>query len=120
MDRIVVPDLSLRAKVGVSGEERSTEQEILLDVELHLDLQPAGRSDDLSMSVDYEAVCETLAATARSRPFRLIEAVAEEAARVLLERFPVREVRVRVRKPGALPGWGAPHAAVEVWRRSDG
>jgi dihydroneopterin aldolase len=120
MDRILVPELPLQARVGVGEEERAAPQTILVEIELHLDLARAGRTDDLAESVDYEAVCEVADAVARSRPFRLIEAIAEETAASVLERFAVVEVRVRVKKPGALVGWRAPFAAVEVWRRRNG
>ncbi|MSR20840.1 MAG: dihydroneopterin aldolase [Gemmatimonadetes bacterium] len=117
VDRIILPEMPLRARVGVSAEERASEQEIFVDVELGLDLRPAGTSDDFGLTVDYEAVCEAVAAVARSRPFALIEAIAEECARVVLTAFAVEEVRVRVRKPGALRSRGVPYAAVEVLRR---
>lgn len=117
VDRIILPELRLQARVGVPDAERAAPQEIFVDVELHLDLSVAGATDALGDTVDYAAVCELLDRTARSRPFRLIEAIAEEAARAVLERFRVVEVRVRVRKPSALKTWGAPYAAVEVLRR---
>ena len=117
MDRILLPEIPLRARVGVSAEERASEQDITVDVELGLDLSAAGTTDDLGRTVDYESVCEAVAAVARSRPFRLIEAIAEECARAVLGGFAVDEVRVRVRKPAALRSRGVPYAAVEVLRR---
>jgi dihydroneopterin aldolase len=117
MDRILVPGIRLEAKVGVGDAERAAPQEVLVDVELHLDLSAAGRSDELTASVDYEDVCRVVADVCDSHPFRLIEAIAEESAAALLGRFRVDEVCVRVRKPGALRAWGVPHAEVEVRRR---
>jgi dihydroneopterin aldolase len=119
MDRIAVPEIRLEARLGVADEERATPQEILVDVELCLDLRQAGAADDLSSTVDYVEVCSLVEAVVGSRPFRLVEAVAEETARALLERFAVDEARVRVRKPSALVRWGAPWAEVEVRRRRD-
>ena len=120
MDRILVPRLRLLAHVGVEEQERSRPQRLELTLELHLDLSRAGASDDLADTVDYEAICELAEQIVGSRPFELIEAVAEEVAGALLARFDVSEARVRVRKPGALARWGVPHAEVEVRRRRDG
>ncbi len=120
MDKIILAEIPLLAWVGVTEEERGSEQEIVIDVELWLDLAPAGAADDLSKTVDYEDVCETVEVVARSRPFRLIEAIAEESARALLGQFAVAEVQVRVRKPGALRTRGVPYAAVEIRRRRGG
>jgi dihydroneopterin aldolase len=117
MDRIIVPELTLRARVGVTETERASEQDVLIDVELGLDLSRAGREDALAHTVDYEKVCDVLAATVRSKPYRLIEAIAEACAEAVLGAFPVDEARVRVRKPGALRHRGVPWAAVEVVRR---
>jgi dihydroneopterin aldolase len=117
VDRIAVPEIRLLARVGVTDAERASPQEILVHVELSLDLSRAGATDDLAATVDYVAVCELLDRVARARPFRLLEAIAEESARAVLSSFPVAEVRIGVRKPGALKAWGAPYAAVEVHRR---
>lgn len=120
MDKIVVPGIPLRARVGVTEDERRSSQELVVDLALHLDLAPAGASDDFSRTVDYDAVCGTVQQVVESRPFRLIEAVAEEVARRVLEDFDVAEVEVRVQKPGALRARGVPFAAVEIRRSRDG
>lgn len=118
MDRIVVADLPLRTRVGVTDAERAEEQDVLIDVELSLDLSQAGRTDALEHTIDYEGVCDVVASTVRARAHRLIEAVAESCAAEVLSAFPsVVEVHVRVRKPGALRARGVPYAAVEVVRR---
>lgn len=120
MDRILVPGLPLQARVGVDEEERARPQAIAVDVELGLDLRAAGASDELSTTVDYEAVCALADEVVRARSFRLIEAVAEAIAAAVLARFDVTEAVVRVRKPAALERWGAPYAQVEVRRGRNG
>jgi len=120
MDRILVPDLRLQARVGVGEEERARPQDVVLDVELGVDLAPAGAADDLAATVDYEAVCALAHEVVTSRPFQLIEAIAEQVAAAVLERFEAAEATVRVRKPGALERWGVPYAQVEVTRQRDG
>jgi dihydroneopterin aldolase len=117
MDRIILPEIPLRARVGVTEQERAREQNILIDVELGLDLSAAGTEDAIGRTVDYEKVYDVVAAEVRRRPFHLIEAIAEACARVILDAFPVSEARVRVGKPAALHSKGVPYAAVEVVRR---
>ena len=116
MDRILIPELPLRARVGVEEEERGVPQPIVLEVELRLDLQPAGRSDSVSDTIDYEAVCARLEELVAARSFCLIETIAEQAAARLLNDFPADSVRVAVRKPRALEARGVPYAAVEIER----
>jgi dihydroneopterin aldolase len=119
MDRILVPEIPLRARVGVPDAERSIEQDVIVDLELGLDLSRAGREDTLEHTVDYERACDVVAATVQARSYRLIEAIAEACADAVLAAFPVEEVRVRVRKPRALQPMGVPWAAVEIARRRE-
>jgi len=120
VDRIVVPGIPLRAHLGVTDAERAAAQEIDVGIVLHLDVSAAGASDDITHTVDYDAVCGTVSRVVGSRPFHLIEAIAEGVARAVLHEFDVDEVDVRVRKPGALKAWNVPFASVEIHRRRDG
>jgi len=119
MDRILIPELPLRARVGVEERERAVPQPIVLEVELRLDLRPAGRSDSVSNTIDYEAVCGRLEELVADRSFCLIETIAEEVASRLVRDFPAQSVRVAVRKPRALAARGVPYAAVEIERSRD-
>ena len=119
-DRIVLTNMRFEGRHGVLDEERAAAQPFEVDVELHLDLGPAGQSDDLAMTVDYRDVFRICGEVIQGPSCRLIETLAERiAARLLAASAPtvVSEVVVRVRKPlVALPG-DLDHAAVEIRRR---
>ncbi len=53
MDKIHLREISCQAHIGVTEEERTVAQRILLDLILHLDLEPAAQTDDLEKTVDY-------------------------------------------------------------------
>ncbi len=92
-------------KHGVLAEETRLGQAFHVDLEMYLDLSPAGQNDDLSRTVDYGRVYTTVRAIVEGPPFKLLEAVAERIAAATLKDHPVQEVVVRVHKPGApLPG----------------
>ncbi len=116
MDKIVIPQLPILCFVGVPDEERAFPQQVAVSLELFLDLSPAGRADDFERTADYDAVCSTVVATARARPRKLIEALAEDVAAAVLDGYDVSRVRVRVEKPNALRRRGVPYAAVEIER----
>jgi dihydroneopterin aldolase len=105
---------------GVLDEERAVAQPFEVDVELHLDLRPAGESDDLAKTIDYRDVFRICGEVIEGPSCLLIETLAERiAARLLAAPAPMAlaEVVVRVRKPMvALPG-DLDHAAVEIRRR---
>ncbi len=61
-DRIRLSGLRVRGHHGVLPAERRDGQDFVVDVVLHLDLAPAGRSDELTRTVHYGELAEALAA----------------------------------------------------------
>lgn len=111
-------NIRLHGRHGWYDHELETPQPFEVDVELLLNLQPAGVEDDLERSVDYGRVYEVVRPIVESTSFRLLEALAEAISHELLADFPaVDEVGVRVRKPNVQLGGPLDHAGVEIWRR---
>ncbi len=100
-DRIALTGLRVRGRHGVLPQERRDGQDFVVDVVLHLDLAPAGRSDDLARTVHYGELAEALAAVVEGEPVDLVEALAERLADVCLADGRVRQVEVTVHKPQA-------------------
>lgn len=120
-DRIDLDGMVFQASHGVHEHEKLTNQRFEVDVELLLDLQPAGLEDDLARTVDYAAVHETVKTIVESTTFNLIEALAEAIAHELLADFAaVEEVVVRVRKPEVQLGGPLDFAGVQIRRRRSG
>ncbi len=119
-DRIVLDGMMFRGTHGVYPEEQLAPQPFEVDVELALNLQPAGLTDDLEQTVDYARVFETCRQIVESTRFNLIEAIAEAIAHELLAGFPADEVTVRVRKPNARLGGPLRAVGVEIRRRRSG
>ena len=102
---------------GVNPEERTLGQPYVVDMEVELDLGPAGRSDQLEDTVSYTQLYRVAQKVMEGQPKNLLEAAAETIAQQTLEQFPVNAVRVRVRKPRPpIRGSSIDHAAVEVYR----
>ncbi len=116
-DRIVLDGMVFQGTHGVYPQEQVTPQPFEVDVELALNLQPAGLSDDLGQTVDYARVFDTCRQIVESTRFNLVEALAEAIAHELLADFPVQEVTVRVRKPKVKLGGPLRAAGVEIRRR---
>ncbi len=119
-DHIALVNMRFDGRHGVLEEEQIQAQPFEVDVEVYLDLGPAGRTDDFSRTVDYRGVFEICRDVVEGPSCRLLEALAERIAARLLAAFElagVSEVVVRVRKPRvSLPG-PLDHAAVEITRR---
>jgi dihydroneopterin aldolase len=116
-DRIVLHAMAFRGRHGVSAEERAEPQPIEVDVEMVMDLRPAGTEDDLERTADYSPVYDIARDVVESASFRLLEAIAEAIAHEVMAAYPrLREVTVRVRKM-RLRGRTLGYAGVEITRR---
>lgn len=105
MDKIIMQGMEFHGYHGVLPEERSLGQRFIVDLELELDLRPAGESDNLELTINYAKVFELVESVVSGSPHRLIESVAEAIASAVLEHFPVAVSTVRVKKPQApVPG----------------
>lgn len=102
MDRILIKDLMLRCVIGVNAEERRERQDVVINITLETDLSKAGHSDTLADTVDYKALKKRVLKLVESSQFLLVEALAENIARLALEDPRVTRATVRVEKPGAL------------------
>jgi 7,8-dihydroneopterin aldolase/epimerase/oxygenase len=116
-DRIILDGMLFQGTHGVHPEEQEHPQPFEVDVELALNLQPAGLADDLARTVDYSRVFDTCRQIVESTRFRLIEALAEAIAHELLVEFRADDVTVRVRKPRVKLGGTLRSAGVEIRRR---
>lgn len=106
MDKINIRQLKLSAVIGVYPHERQAPQPVVVDLDLHTDLQVAGRSDQLKDAVDYAALVERVQKAVTESRFQLLEALAEHIADLCLRDPRVTAVDVTLTKPGALPGIG--------------
>jgi dihydroneopterin aldolase len=97
-DRIVIAGLKEHGVHGVLPEEQARPQPFQVDLELLVNATDAGKSDDLSDTVDYSAVCETVARVVRSESYRLLERLATRIADVCRSDTRVLAVVVEVRK----------------------
>lgn len=111
-DRIALTGLEVHAHHGVFDFERERGQRFLIDVEVAVDLASAAAGDELSQTVHYGELAESVRAAVERDPVDLIETVAERVARVALGFAGVRETRVTVHKPDA--PIDAPFADVSV------
>ncbi len=118
-DRIVLTNMQFEGTHGVLEEEHVAPQPFEVDVELHLDLAPAGQTDDLSRTADYRQAFEICRDTIEGPSCQLIETLAEKIAARLLaayEQVAVSEVVVRIRKPAVMLPGDLDSAAVEITR----
>jgi dihydroneopterin aldolase len=116
-DRIFLEGMEFQGTHGVYEEEQVNPQPFDVDVELALNLQPAGLSDVLEQTIDYAKVFDTCREIVETTRFNLIEALAEAIAHEILANYPADEVTIRIRKPAIQLGGPFRSAGVEIRRR---
>lgn len=116
MDRIILKGMEFYGYHGVLKQEQQLGQKFEVDVELELDLQDAGTSDNLAATVSYADVYEVVRQVVTGPPRQLIEAVAEDVAAGVLTNSRVKWVRVRLKKPQAPIAGQFAYMAVEIER----
>lgn len=97
-DHITIHALTLDARVGVPEVERLMPQRLLADVTFWPREPLSGIGDSLEGTVDYSAAAGVCRESAARRPVQLIETVADTLCADMLERFPLKQVRVTLRK----------------------
>ncbi|WP_309070108.1 dihydroneopterin aldolase [Arthrobacter sp.] len=100
-DTITLTGITAVGHHGVFEHERRDGQPFVVDVVLHLDLRPAGQSDDLTKTAHYGELAEQIVELITGEPLDLIESLAERIASSVLATFAVEAVEVTVHKPKA-------------------
>lgn len=97
-DAVQLRGLRLLGRCGVLPEEAERAQPLELDLDVELDLVPAGDSDALADTVDYGSLCDA-AAVAVAGHVQLLEHLAARVAQAVLDADPrVASVTVWLRK----------------------
>ena len=84
---------------GLFPAEAELGQRFEVDVEIFGDFSAAGRTDEVTRTVDYPRVYRLVEEVVTGRRYKLVEALAENIARAVGEAFAPIKLAVRVRKP---------------------
>ncbi len=103
LDKVFIEQLEVITTIGVYDWEQQIKQKLVLDIEMAHDNKPAGKSDDVQDALDYSQVSEAVLNHIENGRFLLVERVAEEIAELIMQRFSVPWIKIRLAKPGAVP-----------------
>ena len=117
-DFIHIEQLEVFARVGVTDDERAKPQRIAVSITIWLNTAFDHLKDDISCAVNYSDLCAGVREFVAARSDKLIETLASNIASHLLEVFPIRKVRVDLRK-FVLPDAQYVSATVTRGARSD-
>ena len=106
MDYIFIRDLRVDTLIGFHKRERHAAQTLRLDLEIGIANTAVFSSDKVADCIDYDKAVTRIRQIASGERFKLVEALAERIARVLLEEFGAGSVKVSVAKLGILKNAG--------------
>ena len=95
---LIIEGISFQGHCGVTPEERSSPQPLLVDLEFSCSSEDAIQTDMLAKTIDYAQVSDRVVDIGRSEECALIETLADRISRVLLGEFPIDTLRIWVRK----------------------
>ncbi|MBL4818238.1 MAG: dihydroneopterin aldolase [Deltaproteobacteria bacterium] len=119
INAIYIRDLKITCVIGVHDHERHAPQELLLNIKLDCLELSARQTDNITDTVNYEALEATLIDTAEKSSFNLIERLAQVLLDACLnfdER--IKEVEIRLEKPGCLKNARAAGVVLQCTRTS--
>ncbi len=116
VDKIYIRDLLIRTVIGIYPHERGIRQDLIINLTLYTNQRPAAEADDFNLTVDYQAVQESVVELVESSSFGLIEALASSIASLLLNVEGVFACGVTVDKPNVLRY--SKSVAVEIFREA--
>lgn len=115
-DVISIRGLRVKTHVGVSEEERAQAQEVVVEITLAMDLRTPGRSDSLVDTVDYARVTKVATDRIEASNVNLLEHLAEEVARALLDLQGIDHVTVEIAKDPPPVGENVENISVRIER----
>jgi 7,8-dihydroneopterin aldolase/epimerase/oxygenase len=116
MDTIILSGIRALGCHGVLPEEQSRPQPFEVDVELSVDLGPAGRSDVLSDTIDYDGLTTRIVQIVEAGGLSLLEALATKIASACRSDPRVTSVAVTVKKLRPPVPVHIDHVAVRIER----
>lgn len=116
MDKIFLSGIRVFGHHGHSEEERTVGQVLVVDLELHMDLRHPGRTDILEHTADWNDIFALTCEIVSGGSHHLLESLATDLARQILQATTADEVLVRVTKSAPPIGGVCDCTGVEILR----
>jgi dihydroneopterin aldolase len=97
-DSILIEQLELFARVGVTESERAHPQRLTVSIRLWPREDFDKMQDDITRTVNYSAIAVATHEFAQERSDHLIETLVDSLAQHLVRLFPIRKISIELRK----------------------
>ena len=100
--RINITNLRLRTYIGFNPEEKTKQQDVIVNAEIRYRADPAFVSDDEADALDYKSITKRMIHHIENGSFQLLEKLTAELLAIASSSERVSYAEVRVDKPHAL------------------
>ncbi len=100
--RINITNLRLRTYIGFNPDERTKQQDVVVNAEIRYRADPAFASDDEKDALNYKIITKRMISHIEQGRFNLLEKLAADLLAIATESDQVSFAEVRVDKPHAL------------------
>ena len=114
-DKVLINNLTVDAILGILPQERIQTQQVVINLTIFTDTQPAAKSQNIADTLNYAELASQAAQLTIEGEYRLIESLVEDLAALTLGHPTAKAVTVRVEKPQAVSD--AESVGVEIYRQ---
>lgn len=118
--RINISNLRLRTYIGFNPEEKTKQQDVIVNAEIHYRADPAFASDDEADALDYKSITKRMIQHIETGRFQLLEKLTADLLAIASEAEQVSFAEVRVDKPHALRFADSVSVTLSASRRREG
>jgi dihydroneopterin aldolase len=102
MDIIEIKGIKLKAILGIKAWEKQLAQDLVLDIKFNVNAIDIATTDDITKTVDYQALTEFMIQFVQETKVGLIETLAEKLSNAVLSNFTIDWLQLSIHKPNAL------------------
>lgn len=102
MDKIFINNLNIETIIGIYDYELNNKQTIILDLEIEIDSKKAAQKDNITDTIDYDYVLDYIYTYCDQNNFNLLETLAENICKNLIQKFNIPWLKLSITKPKAV------------------
>ena len=104
LDHVFIEKLEVDTLIGAYAHERLAPQRVIIDLNIGFDFHRAIQTDQLSDTLNYDHLVNSLRQMIRQTRYCLLETLADAVCQYCIQQFQARWIRIRLYKPDILKG----------------
>lgn len=99
--KIIIKKAQFQCNVGITEQERSKKQEIIIDIDMFCNIKKSTQTDNIKDTIDYFKVHAGIKKIIENKQYNLLETIANKIADYILENYNIKKISILIQKPNA-------------------